>query len=162
MKRTHLLSLIAGVMLITARVGSQPAQAQPGAGIITYTLADGHVYRTTVGEIPLIENISLALDELAPGADEWLNISPDGAWLLLSTERFDPECAGWACLVLLTANLEAVHVLTLPDGSPIHASGFSAVASGGEGVVYTADGGPHALDLWIVHQTARHGAPHSC
>ncbi len=126
------------------------------SGVITYTLA-GHVYRIAAQNGAQPEDISQVLDALAPGTqntaqDEWLNVSPDGAWLLTSTDRFDPECAGWPCLALIPADLSAAEVIRV-NGEIIHSGGFSAVGSTGDLIVYPANGGPHTLDLWAITRT---------
>lgn len=123
----------------------------PQNGHILYTLADDqHLYRVDTSTYTL-EDITPVLNQFANGSDEWANISPDGSWLLLSSERgFSQDCVGWACLVLLPANLATAELLTIPGGSVIHSEGFSAVAAGGDLVVYPYGDGPHALDLWAV------------
>src|SRR5690606_23561496 len=96
------------------------------------------------------EDLSLALDALGPSApDEWVGISPDGEWLLLGTERFDPGCAGWPCLAVVPADLASAEVVRI-GGEPVHPANFGAVAAGGGAIVFPADGGPHALDLWAI------------
>jgi hypothetical protein len=121
------------------------------AGHVHYTLSDDqHLYRLDVANPTTPQDLTLALNALASGADEWSNLSPDGNWLLISSERdFDPECAGWPCLVLLPINLTTSEVLRTPE-SIIHAEGFSAIASGGDLVVYVGGDGPHAQDLFAV------------
>jgi hypothetical protein len=121
------------------------------AGVITYAVGDnGPVYRIAAQEGAQPESISQALDALAAGTDdEWLNVSPDGAWLLTSTDRFDPDCVGWPCLTLLPSDLSAWDVIRVGE-ELIHSDGFSAVGPGGDVVVYPASGGPHELDLWAV------------
>lgn len=116
-------------------------------GHITFVL-DSHLYliEATEGAEPL--DISAAWGENTPGADAWLNLSPDGAWLLISTERFDPECNGWACLVLTDPGLEAIEVI-YAGGAVLHPEG-GAVASGGSLIVYSDSGGPHERDLWAI------------
>ena len=131
-----------------------PASPVPslGAGTITYTYNDD-LFRiaATSGATP--ENVSRALDLMAPGSDdEFLNIAPDGAWLLLSSDRFDADCAGWPCLALLPADLSAAEVIRA-GGEVVHSEGFAAVTSGGDLVVYPAAGGPHDMDLWAVSRT---------
>lgn len=148
-------ALVAGG-LPTAQTSSVTATnpASTGTGVITYTLPDGRLFRLPAQEGAAPEDVSAALDALAPGSDEWINISPDGRWLLLSTERFSPDCAGWACLAILTADLETVESIRA-GGQVVHAQGFSAVASVGDLiqyplVVYAAGDGPHLLDLWAT------------
>ena len=134
-----------------------PPPSMAGAGgTITYSLPEGHIYRLEAREGAMPEDISQMLDALSPGTtDEWLNISPDGSWLLLSTDRFDPNCAGWPCLVVTRSDMSIAEVVRLQDGTPAHSEGFGAVASTGDLityplVVYPADGGPHTLDLWAA------------
>lgn len=73
-------------------------------GYITYSYND-RVYRISSRENSTAENISQALEGLSPlpsgGEDCCLNISPDGNWYVLQTERFDAECEGWACLAVV-------------------------------------------------------------
>jgi hypothetical protein len=122
-------------------------QMVPG-GWITYRLPEGHIYRLAAAEGAEPQDISSALDALAPAAtDEWLNISPDGAWLLLSTERFDPACNGWACLVLVDAGLTSYEVVRV-GSDVIHPSGFSAI--GPDVIVYPSASEAHATDLWAL------------
>jgi hypothetical protein len=139
--------------------------AASGAGQVVYNTDEGHVYRVaaTAGETP--EDLSLALDARWPAAttsapdasptaaaaspDDWIAVSPDGGWLLLRTERFDPECAGWPCLAVVNADLSAGEAVRV-GGAVVHPEGPGAVAAGGDLVVYPDDGGPHAFDLWAI------------
>ncbi|HVO71205.1 MAG TPA: hypothetical protein VMT24_14240 [Aggregatilineaceae bacterium] len=149
--------VLSGLVLTLSLLGSAATAApssmatpMPGGGVITYHLPEGHVYRLRAQEGAQPEDVSLALNALAPGSeDDWLSISPDGAWLLLSTDRFDPQCAGWPCLALIQADLSAGEVVRAGD-EMIHPSGFGAVASGGALIVYPDGGGPHDLDLWAI------------
>jgi len=119
-------------------------------GTITY-MFDNRVYRIAAQEGAVPEDISLALDELSPGGgDRRLNISPDGEWLVVETERFDPECDGWSCLAILSADLSSGEAVRA-DGLVVHPEGFSAVSSGGNLIVFSTNGdGPHEIDLWAI------------
>ena len=129
--------------------------AASGSGQVVYKLYDGpdgagHLFRVaaTAGAMP--EDVSLALDDLgSPAPDDWVAISPDGEWLLLGTERFDPECAGWPCLAVVNADLSTGEVVRSAE-TVIHPEGPGTVASGGTLIVYPDDGGPHTLDLWAI------------
>ena len=129
----------------TPPAGMNPTLAIIPQGEVVFTL-NKQLYRISAQKNSQPENISTALDKLAPGADEWINISADGRWLLISSERFDPECKGWACLAIVSADLTHTEVLK-NGGAALHAV-FSAV--GPTSVVYVASGGPHAQDLWII------------
>lgn len=121
------------------------------AGHIHYTLSSNqHLYRLDLADPENPQDLTETLDALAAGADEWSNLSPDGAWVLLSTERaFDADCVGWACLVRLPGDLSTGEVLRTPGGV-IHAEGFGAIAAGGDLVVFVGSDGPHAQDLYAV------------
>ncbi len=86
-----------------------------------------------------------------------MNISADRAWLLVSTQRFDPACLDWACLAVVSSDLSKGEALRA-DGNLLH-GGFGAISSGGAAagysrVVYVDAGSVHAQDLWMTLQTA--------
>ncbi len=162
MKPIFVLMLLIGVLVlgnsVQAHITSNPSDSTTTTffqtddipqNVVTYSL-DGAIYRLAIGQEP--ENISVQLDDLSAGFDIWLNISPDGQWLLLETERFDSNCEGWACLAILTANLENPEVIYSND-QPVHVEGFSAVNSTGNLVVYPYNEGPHVLDLFAITRT---------
>lgn len=120
-------------------------------GTITYSLPDGHVYRIEATPGAQAEDITALLPGQNEGIDTGLNISPNGQWLIMQSERFDPDCAGWACAVLIPADLSSVEVLKA-DGFAIHPEGFAAVSNDGNLVIYEATDGPHAVDLYITHR----------
>jgi len=136
-----------------AACAPNPCAAPSGGGFVTFARPDGHVYRLEAREDALPEDITEALDALSPRAlDIWLNISPEGDWLLLSTERFDSECAG-GCLAIVKGDLSDGE-LVRAAGQLVHPDGFGAVASGGDLIVYYAGDGPHVRDLWAVTRSA--------
>ena len=108
---------------------------------------DGHLYRigTQVDSTP--QDISAALDKLAPGGvDEWLTSSPDGARFLVSTQRWDPECLSWPCLAVVSGDLSAggsVHA----GGGVVHAQGAGFLLRNGT-IIVPMPGDAHAVDLW--------------
>jgi hypothetical protein len=135
---------------VTDGGGGTPGDGESGR--ITYTLA-GRVYRieATAGAAP--EDVSAALESFAPGGgDEMLNSSPDGQWLILHTERFDPQCVGWACLAVVGGDLTTGDILRAPGGMPVRGEGFAAVDNSGTLVVFSAGDGPHVRDLWAVRK----------
>lgn len=153
---------LAIIIVLCAVLGCQAnyaSGANPiGLSTITYR-ADGQLYEILaypeLGLAP--RNISTELAaQFGAGKDEWLNISPDGRYLLLSTERsLDTACGGWACLVLSdkasisqVPSFETIKV----NGGVIHAEGFSAVAAAANRilVIYPHQDGPHEQDLWMI------------
>ncbi len=125
-------------------------------GFVTYTY-DGAVWRieATRGATP--ENVSSELDALAPGVDDnSLNISPDGEWLVLNSERFDDACDGYACLTVLPFDLSSAEVVRAA-GNVIHVNApgvdpFSAIASGGDLIVFPGPDGPNSSDLFAIRR----------
>jgi len=158
--RNRYLAVLAPCVFFIGCAEKSAGPSGSGQGRITYSLPNGDQYRIEAKAGATPENVSTALDALSPGPDEWINISPDGAWLLLSTERFDADCAGYACLAIVKGDLmsgEAIQVA----GNLVHATGYSAVASGGNVVVYEdAGSAAHARDLWVITKTGgTWGAP---
>lgn len=151
----------------TQPVGALPRAAtatpvpagRPGDGEITYTLARGDVYRLAAyaGAVPV--DVSHALDQLSRGRDDWLNIAANGKWLVSASQRFDPACDGWACLVLIDGRLGTAAAVRAA-GHLVHPSAFGAVTSDGATIVYANSGGPHVRDLYAIHrQGAAWSAP---
>jgi hypothetical protein len=148
-----LVVLGAGSRCAGVTTGPAARSARPSPeGFVTYRLANGHVYELPASTGASAVDVSAALNRLPPGArDEWLNTSPNGQWLLMSTERFG--CGGWACLARLGASLRTGAVIRA-SGSALHADAFGAVSSDGRTVVYPQGGGPHVRDLWVTRLIA--------
>jgi hypothetical protein len=132
-------------LIISSIAVTVSAQVGPS---VTFQVAD-HQYRIEAVAGALAEDLTVALDQLSPRAlDEWVNISPDGGWLLFSSERFG--CDGWACLALVAADFSAGEAISITGSGVVHTEGRSAVASGGNLVVFPSFGGPHAKDLYAI------------
>jgi Tol biopolymer transport system component len=143
---------------------SQPVPPPPatGNGRITYTFSierDVHtaVFRIAAENGAQPENISAALDKLSPvntPLDMMLNSSPNGEWLVLSTNRFYAECADWNCLALVKGDLTSGNAL-MAGGSLIHPDNWSAVSSAGDLVIFPQSGGSHDIDLWATSKNTQ-------
>jgi hypothetical protein len=130
-----------------------------GAGHVTYRLTNGHVYRIAARVRAKPEDVSLELNRLSRGSDDWLNTAANGAWLVLDTTRFNRGCAGWACLAIVNGDLSRGEAIAV-NGQLIHPDAFSAVSSGGNLIVYPNGGGKHRQDLWVIRrQGGRWRAP---
>jgi hypothetical protein len=125
------------------------AQQSPSTGHVTFKNTNGHVFRIGTDLDAQPEDVTSLLDQLAPGGgDAWLASSHDGSRLLLSTERWDPSCMGWACLAVANDTLSngaAVHA----GAAVLHPSAIGAIADDAR-IVFPAAGGPHTVDLWRV------------
>lgn len=126
---------------------------QSGVGQVVYSLntgqpGSGRLYRVAAQEGASPEDLSTALDALSPGGqDYWVSVSPDGSQLLFGTERFDPECLGWPCLVVAPADLSRTE-LVRADGKVVHPSDPGVIA--GDQIVIPSGDGPHESDLWAI------------
>lgn len=156
---------IVGVLALTLGLAqAQDAAQTPPGGTITYRSAhDNHLYRLAAVEGAEPEDLTQQLDALGTiGEDDWLNISPDGSWLLMSTERFSAECVGWSCLAVgPAADLTQVATLFYQEGDrliPIRGE-FGAISSDGSKVIFPANDGPNALDLWITQRAGDYWTP---
>jgi class 3 adenylate cyclase len=141
-----------------ALVASEPSPQREatGAGRVVYSVYGGqptaeHMYRIAAQAAATPEDLSDTLDALAPGGrDHWVDVSPDGAWLVLGTERFDPECTGWPCLAVAPADLSTAEIVRVA-GDVVHPGGPGAIA-GDLVVVFPLADGPHETDLWAIRR----------
>jgi hypothetical protein len=125
-----------------------------GEGQIVYKTIDtetanGHLFVIDAAAGAQPRDLSLELDKLSPGTDDWINVSADGSTFVLATERFDPQCKGWACLAVVPADLSGGTVVTV-DGEAIHPDSRAAISPDGSAIVFPKGGGPHELDLWVT------------
>jgi hypothetical protein len=128
---------------------ARPVATAAQAGEIAYTLSNGDVYTVAARASAAPLDVSRALDRLGKGGDDWLNISANGRWLVLSTRRFAPECASWSCLAIVSGDLSSA-VAVRAGGRLVHPEGFGAVSSNGQLIVYSDSGGPHTRDLYAI------------
>lgn len=80
--------------------------------------------------------------------ETWATISPNGEWLIMDSERLG--CEDYVCLVTARnfTDLEVVQVG--PEVLHTAGSGYSAITSDGNTVVFPDDRGPHEIDLWAT------------
>jgi class 3 adenylate cyclase len=135
-----------------------PERGAPGEGRVVYTVYGGQsaaedVYRVAAQAAATPEDLSDSLDALSPGGrDIWIDASPDGDWLVLGTERFDPECTGCPCLAVAPADLSTAEIVRVA-GDVVHPGGPSAIA--GDVVVIPLGDGPHETDLWAIRRRGK-------
>ncbi len=120
--------------------------------VITYSLDNNRVYRVAARPNATPEDVSAALDALSSGSeDHLLNVSPNGQWLVLETDRFG--CSGWPCLAVIKADFSSGGAVTI-DSNVVHPEGsISAISNDGDLVVYASQNGPHATDLYASART---------
>lgn len=117
---------------------------------IVYRLNGGHLFRLAAQEGAVPEDLSAALDRLATGTqDDWINCSPNGEWLLASTDRFDPGSVGYASLAVIRGDVSSAESVR-SNGDLVHPDGFGAISSDGNTIVYPQNGGPHGTDLYAI------------
>lgn len=139
------------------RIEITPATVGPGH--ITYRQGN-QIFRIRAQGGATPENITQGLNALSPlpagGEDSNLNISPDGNWLIMDTERFNDGCRGWACLAAVKSDLSSGEAI-IWDGNLIHPEGFPAIASGGNLVVYPNRNSSGGLGIWAVKRSGNNG-----
>ena len=144
--------LLAVVYALALVIGPSKAWAGAATGSIVYQ-ANGTLYRIEPRPAAVPEDLIAALDAISTSAlDEYVNVSPDGLWLLFSTERFAAECEsdGWACLAVVASDFSSAEAIRSEGMDVVHSDSFSAIASGGNLVVFTSNDGPHEIDLWAI------------
>jgi hypothetical protein len=124
-----------------------PAPGDPlpntGGGHLTWTYQD-EVFRAAAEEGAEIENVSELLGP-AP-RDRLLTPSPNGAWMVMSSERFD--CSG-ECLVRVSWDLSEGEAVKA-GGADVYVNGISAITDDGNTIVFSSSGGTHDVDLWAT------------
>ena len=95
-------------------------------------------------------NLKSAFNAISPlpagGDDEWVNLSRNKEWFVLSTERFG--MAGWAGMAVIRGDFSAGSAVTPPSGT-IHPTGFSTITSDGTAIIYPASDGTQT-DLFVT------------
>jgi len=135
----------------TPTMTTTPA-SQPGY-FITYSRNNHRVYRIAAQPGATPEDISARLNNLSPGSEDYrLNISPNGRWFVLETDRFG--CTGWPCLAVVAADFSTGEAVTIA-GTPVHPEGsISAISNNGNLVIYASNEGPHGTDLYASTRTS--------
>ena len=145
----ELLLLLVG---IGAAISASPAVVRSTDNVITYSLPNNRVYRIAARPNATPEDVSAALDALSPGTeDHLLNVSPNGQWLVLETDRFG--CSGWPCLAVIASDFSSGGAVTI-SGNAVHPEGsISAISNDGNLVVYASQDGPHNTDLYASERS---------
>ena len=153
-KGAVVLFLVVAVSLMKGVAGwmAGPLSAAQEDNVITYSLDNNRVYRIAARPDATPEDVSAALDALSSGSeDHLLNVSPNGQWLVLETDRFG--CSGWPCLAVVKADLSSGGAVTI-GGQAVHPEGsISAVSNDGDLVVYASQDGPHDTDLFASERS---------
>jgi len=120
--------------------------------IITFSRDNNRVYRIAASPNATPEDVSARLDALSSGSDDaLLNISPNGQWLVLETDRFG--CSGWPCLAVVAADFSTGGAVAI-SGNVVHPEGsISAVSNDGNLVIYASQDGPHATDIYASRRS---------
>lgn len=137
----------ADVVADTVVDSGSDAGALPTVGGHVYYNVSDDLFRVAAAEGASPENISDALDALAPGTrDRYVAPSATGEWFVMSSDR--GGCSG-ECLVRVAADLSRIDPV-LAGGAEVYPVGVSAISSDGRRVVFAAGGGPHNTDLWLT------------
>jgi len=119
-------------------------------GTVSY-MAGGTIFQLDVRDGAKPVNLSLKLNALAMGQDDYLAVSRNGEFLTISTTRFTPECSEWACLAIVSDQGSKADSVLL-KGVPVRPSGHAAVSNDGNRLVFAGGDGPHAQDLFLLER----------
>jgi hypothetical protein len=172
-RKGRIFKLIAAVSLLVVGVASaiyavldEPGEfvvvidvgAPNQVGHITYSLPDKSVFRVEAREGVVPDDLGASLEGLSGGDEDIsLNLSSDGLWLALQTDRFDSECVGWTCLAVLLWDVSEGDAVRLNPGiwDLVHPDeGMTAIASGGRLIVVSVEQqvASHVSDLVVLIQ----------
>lgn len=102
---------------------------------VSYMLANGDAQIVEAKQEGNVTNISELLAKSNSGEESWINLSPNGEWLLLDSTRLDPNCDGWGCLIYGKRDSSNFKTIKLADGSVIHPESFSAISNDAKFIV---------------------------
>ena len=135
----------------TTQSGGGGASADEGQ--LSYVL-DGVPYLQQARDGGAVTDVSAALDVLGPRPatnplpETGIDPSPDGAWIVVVTERFDAGCDGWACAAVVPRDFSQAEAVTA-GGSLVHPMEV-AIGSGGDLLVFVDDN----RALWAARRQA--------
>jgi hypothetical protein len=127
------------------------SQAPVGATGTVIVSEGGAFTRITADGSAEPEQLSVMLETLSAGSDRWVAPSRNGQWLAMETERFG--CEDWSCLAVARSDVSEVSVVRAA-GELVHPQDWGAISDDGSLVIFTADGGPHQLDLFMVQRVS--------
>ncbi len=128
-----------------------------GTGHFTYGFGQHRVYRieARVGATP--QDISTVFGKFGAGTtDRWLVPSHNGAHYLVSTDRL--QCGSGECLAYAPSSFATLE-LVKADGQDVIIEGIPTINNAGDTIVYSAAGGPHMRDLFVIKKTATGWGP---
>jgi hypothetical protein len=103
---------------------------------------------------PTPTNLSKSLDSFSAGHDYGINMSPNGQWLVLHSDRFGGQNRIGSLVVVPKSNMGAGQQIKVGGNTIVPAAtSNSAIGNDGLVVVYASADGPHTLDLWSVSYT---------
>ncbi len=121
-------------------------------GVVTY-MVGGQVLQLDVSTGAAPVNLTEKLNALSSGTGErYPAVSKNGAFITISTERFDSQCNGWACTALLNGDLSAGDIVYI-GGQPLRSEGRVAVANDGALLAFAGDGPSHQEDILVTRKT---------
>jgi len=135
-------------------VGGSAAGGSAGVaagGVVAMMHPDGFAALVDVQGAGKLLNVSAQLDAVSSGADKSVAISPDGAWLALTTTRFG--CGSWDCLALVPRDLSRGEAISAGGGA-VHPDRPLAVGPGGSWIAFSDQGGTHSRDVFVSRKVS--------
>jgi hypothetical protein len=103
-----------------------------GVHVVHQAQGDNHLFRMEAKPNGNREDISIRLDPIGTGSDDFINASPDGDWLVIGSTRFGCD---QSCVALVSRDVCTVQVV-VADGKPLPSVDTAAVTSKADAVVY--------------------------
>ena len=101
------------------------------------------------------ENLTVKLDSIATGSGTDvgpITVSPDGFWYVFQSSRFGSDMGDGPVLTIAPADFSSAETVR-NSGGVIYNEGMAQALSGGKVIVFSAGGGTHTRDLFVI----RHG-----
>ena len=130
---------------------NEEVQENSNPQYVSYMLANGEAQIVEAKEDGNVTNISELLAKTSTGQEAWINLSPNGEWILLDSTRLDQNCENEGCLIYGKRDSSDFKTIKLADGSVIHPEDFSAISNDAKFIIVhlsQADGN----DLFVSKQ----------
>lgn len=121
-------------------------------GVVTY-MVGGQILQISAIDGATPTSLTEQINALATGGgDSAPSVSKNGAFITISTERFDSQCNGYACTALLTGDISEGDIVYI-GGQPLRSEGRVAVSNAGNVLAYAGDGSSHQEDILVTRKS---------
>ena len=127
-----------------------PSKIPKSGGQITFISEERMPYRVEARPEAKLEPLAPAFDKLSKGKDRFINVAPDGSFLLIDTTRFG--CEDWNCIALVKSDLSEGDAIRSGEDF-VHSDGGAAVGPKGDVIVISDKAEKdHIRDLLVLRR----------